>query len=76
MHIPDGILNPYISAFLFVVAFAFLIWAWKNAKRTISRTFVPLAAVISAVVLIIQLFEIPEHAGHKGTGRSNSRNCC
>jgi cobalt/nickel transport system permease protein len=63
MHIPDGILNPYISALLFVVAFAFLIWAWKSAKRTISRTFVPLAAVISAVVLIIQLFEFPVAGG-------------
>ena len=63
MHIPDGILNPYISVIMFVVAAFFLVWAWKGAKRTMPRTFIPLVAVMSAVVLIIQVFEFPVAGG-------------
>ena len=63
MHIPDGILNPYISVIMFVAAAFFLVWAWKGAKRTMPRTFIPLVAVMSAVVLIIQIFEFPVAGG-------------
>jgi cobalt/nickel transport system permease protein len=63
MHIPEGILNPYTCLLMFVVALVFLVWAWKGAKRTMPRSFVPLVAVMSAVVLVIQLFEFPVAGG-------------
>jgi cobalt/nickel transport system permease protein len=63
MHIPEGILNPYIAALMFIISACFLVWAWKGAKRTLRRKFIPLAAVTAAVVLIVQLFEFPVAGG-------------
>jgi cobalt/nickel transport system permease protein len=63
MHIPDGILNPYICVVMFIVALVFLVWAWKAAKRTLPRSFIPLAAVMSAVVLVVQMVEFPVAGG-------------
>ncbi len=63
MHIPEGILNPYIAVLMFIVAALFFIWAWQGAKRTLPRSFIPLAAVIAAVVLIVQMFEFPVAGG-------------
>ena len=63
MHIPDGILNPYICVLMFIVAACFLVWAWRDAERTLPRSFIPLAAVIAAVVLIVQMVEFPVAGG-------------
>jgi len=63
MHIPDGILNPYSCIIMYIVALVFLAWAWKGAKKTLPRTFIPLIAVVSAVILIVQLFEFPVAGG-------------
>ena len=63
MHIPEGILNLYICVIMFVVALAFLGWAWIGAKRTMPRSFIPLIAVMSALVLVIQMFEFPVAGG-------------
>lgn len=63
MHIPEGILNLYISVFMFVVALVFLVWAWKGAKRTLPRSFIPLVAVMSAVILLVQMVEFPVAGG-------------
>ena len=63
MHIPEGILNPYIAVFMFIIAACFFVWAWKGAKRTLPRSFIPLAAVIAAVVLIVQMVEFPVAGG-------------
>lgn len=63
MHIPDGILNPYTCVAMYVVAFVFLVWAWRGAKRTLPRTFVPLIAVVAAVLVVVQFFEFPVASG-------------
>ncbi len=63
MHIPEGILNPYIAVLMFIVSACFLVWAWRGAKRTLPRSFIPLAAVIAAVVLIVQMVEFPVAGG-------------
>jgi cobalt/nickel transport system permease protein len=63
MHIPDGILNPYTCVLMFFVAICFLAWAWRGAKRTLPNSFIPLAAVIAAVVLIVQMVEFPVAGG-------------
>jgi cobalt/nickel transport system permease protein len=41
----------------------FLVWAWKGAKRNLPRSFVPLIAVLSAVILIVQMLEFPVAGG-------------
>jgi cobalt/nickel transport system permease protein len=63
MHIPDGILNLYICILMLVVSLVFLRWAWKVAKRTMPRSFIPLAAIMSAVVLVVQMVEFPVAGG-------------
>jgi len=63
MHIPDGILNPYTSALMFLLAIAFLAWAWRGVKRTLPRSFIPLAAILASVFLIVQMVEFPVAGG-------------
>ncbi len=63
MHIPEGILNPYICVIMYAVAFAFLFWSWRSMKGNSSRAVIPLVAVISAMLLIIQLAEFPVAGG-------------
>jgi cobalt/nickel transport system permease protein len=48
---------------MFVVALIFLVWAWRGAKRTLNKSFIPLIAVTSAVVLVVQLVEFPVAGG-------------
>jgi cobalt/nickel transport system permease protein len=63
VHIPDGILNPYTCIIMYVVAFLFLAWAWRRAKRTLPRSFIALIAIISAITLVVQLVEFPVAGG-------------
>jgi len=63
LHIPEGILNPYTAILMFIIAACFIIWAWRGTKRTLPRSFIPLAAVLAAVVLIVQMFEFPVAGG-------------
>jgi cobalt/nickel transport system permease protein len=63
MHIPDGILNPYSCIIMYIAALLFLAWAWKGAKKTLPRSFIPLIAVVSAIILVVQLFEFPVAGG-------------
>jgi cobalt/nickel transport system permease protein len=48
---------------MYIIAAAFLVWAWRGAKRTMPRTFIPLIAVISSVILFVQLVEFPVAGG-------------
>jgi cobalt/nickel transport system permease protein len=48
---------------MFTIAMLFMVWAWKGAKRTLPRSFVPLIAVLSAVILIVQMLEFPVAGG-------------
>ncbi len=63
MHIPDGILNLNACVPLFVVAFLFLGWAWWGIKKNHPRYIIPLIAVVSALLIVVQLFEFPVAAG-------------
>jgi len=63
MHIPDGILNPYACIVMFGISLIFLIWAWKTARQRMPRVFIPLAATMSAVILIVQMIEFPVAGG-------------
>jgi cobalt/nickel transport system permease protein len=48
---------------MFAVALGFLVWAWRGTKKTLKRSFVPLIAVVSALLLVVQLFEFPVAGG-------------
>ncbi len=66
MHIPDGLLAPYLCVILYIVSLAFLVWAWKSVNKTFSRTFVPVMAVSSALILIAQMINFPIAGGTCG----------
>jgi cobalt/nickel transport system permease protein len=63
IHIPDGILNPYTCAIMYIAALAFLVWAWKSMKKNTPRSIIPLIAVVSALLLVVQLAEFPVASG-------------
>jgi cobalt/nickel transport system permease protein len=63
LHIPDGILNPFACVALYIVAMTFLAWALWGIRRNSSRSILPLIAVVSALLLVVQLFEFPVAGG-------------
>ena len=63
MHIPDGILNPYACIAMYIVAFSFIAWAWWGMRRNFPRSIIPLVAVVSALLLVVQIFEFPVAGG-------------
>lgn len=63
MHIPDGILNPSACIAMYIVALTFLAMAWWGMRKNSSRSIIPLMAVISALLLVVQLFEFPVAGG-------------
>lgn len=63
IHIPDGILNPYACIAMYIVVFGFLAWAWHGIKKDSPRYIIPLIAVVSALLLVVQLFEFPVAGG-------------
>ena len=48
---------------MFIVAFLFLALAWKGTKNSLNRSLLPLIAVVSALLLVVQLFEFPVAGG-------------
>jgi cobalt/nickel transport system permease protein len=48
---------------MYIVAFSFLAWAWHSTKKKYPRNIIPLIAVVSALLLVIQLFEFPVAGG-------------
>jgi cobalt/nickel transport system permease protein len=63
IHIPDGILNPYTCAVMYAVALLFWAWAWRGTKKSLPRSFIPLIAIVSALLLVIQFVEFPVAGG-------------
>lgn len=67
MHIPDGFLiPPTICALMYAISIAFLIWSWKKARATYSRSLAPLLAVSSAFVFAAQMINFPIAYGTSG----------
>jgi cobalt/nickel transport system permease protein len=63
LHIPDGILDLTACIALYVVATCFLAYAWWQVKKEHSRLVIPLIAIISALLLVIQFIEFPVAGG-------------
>jgi cobalt/nickel transport system permease protein len=63
MHIPDGILSVNACIAFYIVALSFLAVAWLQIKKKHPRYTIPLIAVVSALLVAIQLFEFPVAGG-------------
>jgi len=63
MHIPDGILNLPACIAIYLIAFGFLAWAWYGMKKNCPRYIIPLIVVVSALLLVVQLFVFPVAGG-------------
>jgi cobalt/nickel transport system permease protein len=48
---------------MYVVAFSFLALAWLKIKKTLPRRIIPLVAVVSALLLVVQFVEFPVAGG-------------
>jgi cobalt/nickel transport system permease protein len=48
---------------MFVVAALFLIWAWRGARHSLRGIYVPLIAISSAILLLVQFIEFPAAGG-------------
>lgn len=66
MHIPDGLLDPYVCALTYFISFIFLFWAWKKVKSTYPRAVVPLLAMSSSFVFAAQMLNFPIAYGTSG----------
>jgi len=66
MHIPDGFLSPAICVLMYAISIAFLIWSWRKARFTYSRSLAPLLAVSSAFVFAAQMINFPILYGTSG----------
>lgn len=66
MHVPDGFLSPEICALMYAISIVFLIWSWRKAKNTYSKSLAPLLAVSSAFVFAAQMINFPIMYGTSG----------
>ncbi|MDH5374675.1 MAG: energy-coupling factor ABC transporter permease [Candidatus Bathyarchaeota archaeon] len=66
MHVPDGFLSPAICVLMYAISIAFLIWSWRKARFTYSRSLAPLLAVSSAFVFAAQMINFPILYGTSG----------
>ncbi len=70
MHIPDGLITnvPSIAAAMgmWIIFIAFLVWSWKKAKATYSRSITALLAISSAFVFAAQMINFPIAFGTSG----------
>jgi cobalt/nickel transport system permease protein len=48
---------------MYLTAFSFLAWAWWGIKKNHPRYIIPLIAMVSALLLVVQLFEFPVAGG-------------
>jgi cobalt/nickel transport system permease protein len=63
LHIPDGILDPAVCIALFIISTCFLAVAWWKVKNQHPRYFIALIAIVSALLLVIQIVEFPVAGG-------------
>jgi len=66
VHIPDGFLSPAICALTYAVSIGFLVWSWRKARATYSRSLAPFLAVSSAFVFAAQMINFPIAYGTSG----------
>jgi cobalt/nickel transport system permease protein len=90
MHIPDGFINPGVSAAAGVVSAGGIGYSLVKAKETLSEKLAPMAGLVAAFIFAVQMLNFPVAAGTSGhllggclaailvgpyVGRSRSRWC-
>jgi len=72
MHIPDGLIatkeptSLTVALLMWIVSIAFLVWSWKKAQKTYSRSITALLAISSAFVFAAQMINFPIAFGTSG----------
>ena len=70
MHISDGLIlnNPsiVIAVIMWIISIGFLVWSWKKAKTTYTRSITALLAVSSAFIFAAQMINFPIAFGTSG----------
>jgi cobalt/nickel transport system permease protein len=66
MHIPDGFLSIEISIATYIVSVGVLVWSWRKAKATYSKSLAALLAISSAFVFAAQMINFPIAYGTSG----------
>lgn len=66
MHIPDGFLSIEISILMFIISISVLMWSWRKAKATYSKSLASLLAISSAFVFSAQMINFPIAYGTSG----------
>jgi cobalt/nickel transport system permease protein len=72
MHIPDGLIatneptSLAVAVLMWIASIAFLVWSWKKAQKTYSRSITALLAISSAFVFAAQMINFPIAFGTSG----------
>ncbi len=66
MHIPDGFLSIGLSILMFIISIIILVWSWRKAKATYSKSLAPLLAISSALIFAAQMINFPIAYGTSG----------
>ncbi|MBE3117016.1 energy-coupling factor ABC transporter permease [Candidatus Bathyarchaeota archaeon] len=70
MHIPDGLITSptsiTLAVIMWIVSVSFLVWSWKKAKATYTRSITALLAISSAFIFAAQMINFPIVLGTSG----------
>ncbi len=66
MHIPDGFLSIGISILMYIISIGILVWSWRKARSTYSKSLASLLAISSAFVFSAQMINFPIAYGTSG----------
>lgn len=66
MHVPDGFINPPVSAVAGVIAAGAVAVSLKGARRELDERTAPLAGLVAAFIFAVQMLNFPVAAGTSG----------
>ncbi|MYY05985.1 MULTISPECIES: energy-coupling factor ABC transporter permease [unclassified Streptomyces] len=66
MHVPDGFINPPVSAVAGVVAAGAVAVSLRGARRELDERTAPLAGLVAAFIFAVQMLNFPVAAGTSG----------
>lgn len=66
MHVPDGFINPPVSAVAGVVAAGAVAISLRGARRELDERTAPLAGLVAAFIFAVQMLNFPVAAGTSG----------
>lgn len=66
MHIPDGILDLWLSIALYLISGVYGVYAFKRSRERLTDEMIPRVAVFTAMVFAFQMLNFPIAAGTSG----------